>query len=977
MVSWSISRPHAGLLGSAFLKEEPFQHKTDIAREDWEEAVSGSKTLEKRFKRLPRLARKETYAHKTLIAPFVYGKAYHVTSNATKQERDALQRALSLLQKDLSSSTTELRSKDNRIKETAKAVDALLRRAQTKAGQYISRFGVVHWASLRYDSPAHELMILKAFEGCRVRQDDPRILRPANWTHERIELMCPPWPLLRYELKERVRELRAKFDAASDRLEHVRDTWLPAAQKVENSSTNADKGIKEGYARARLDDLAQVMSEIGATAKSVENDPLNNVSTNATINTYSAILKSDGNGSKADAFRTSAQLLMAQATDRLDADFKRAAELASLDAVVASRNTTAARRGALLADSKGYALHRPSEEKLRDLNSAESALHTAQKELDKASEVLEEALAAAAVVQVSAPALEREDIETLQKRYDDAVKEDQEANELLNALDPSNDMASVASSAKAAADQLVLSLAHRVERDAVDAVLQARKLSEQLREPGKKPSLHCPSELPARQGVEARLVEVDSVIVLPPAGPGGEARWVAYVPCSVDYEHRAWFPLAEGFAMGLAVLNGRTHVAFGESSGGSLWPGKRADFSQAEGAWLHRRVVTDVVETEPDLIVSLPVHVNGKEYVLDVYEGEDHRLKIADFCKVHMGDSSCINSLTERFLDEADPDASVREADRAAAEEEAQRLEAERLEAERLAAERIEADRLEAEHLEAERRERERLEAERAAAASPKVLVSLPIQVGDAEHTLTVLEGEDPMQKLFQFCGQHMGTEAAACVEQLTQHVVVAGGGAEPEAEPEAPKGVLVSLPIKVDDDREFVFTLLEGEDPLAKVLAFCQAHMAGDPSCSEQLGPAVVAQAAQAGAAPPEPEPAKLLVSLPIRIDDDREFTFTLLEGEDAMQKIVAFCSASMGGDPSCIEQLKQHVTAQGGMAPEPEPARPLLSLPIRVDDGREIAFELYEGEDPMQKLKAFCQHYMGADATSCIKQMTPHVNV
>ena len=60
-----------------------------------------------------------------------------------------------------------------------------------------------------------------------------------------------------------------------------------------------------------------------------------------------------------------------------------------------------------------------------------------------------------------------------------------------------------------------------------------------------------------------------------------------------------------------------------------------------------------------------------------------------------------------------------------------------------------------------------------------------------------------------------------------------------------------------------------------------------------------------------------------------------------------------------------------------EPAPARPLLSLPIRVDDGREIAFELYEGEDPGQKLKAFCQHYMGADATSCIKQMTPHVNV
>ena len=960
------------MLGSAFLKEEPFQHKADIAREEWEEAVGGSKTLELRFKKLPRLARKETYAHKTLIAPFVYGKAYHVTSNATKKEREALQRALTLLGKDLTSSHTELRSKDNRVKETAKAVDALLRRAQTKAGQYISRFGVVHWASLRYDSPAHELMVLKAFEGCRVKQDDPRILRPANWTQERIELMCPPWPLLRYELKMRVAELRAKFDAASDRLEHVRDTWLPAAQKVENSSTNADAGIKEGYARARLDDLANTMSEIGSTAKSVENDPLNNVSTNATINTYSEILKSDGNGSKADAFRTSAQLLMAQATDRLDADFKRAAELASLDAVVASRNTTAARRGALLADSKGYALHRPSEEKLRDLNSAESALHTAQKELDTASEVLEEALAAAAVVQVSAPALEREDIETLQKRYDDAVKEDEEARELLHALDPSHDMAAVASSAKTAADQLVLSLSHRVERDAVDAVLQARKLSEQLREPGKKPSLHCPSELPPRVGVEARLVEVDSVVVLPPAGPGGEARWVAYVPCAQSYDYKSWFDLAQGFAMGLAVLNGKTHVAFGESSGGSLWPGRTVDFSEAEGAWLHRRVATEFVETEPDLIVSLPVHVNGKEYFLDVFEKEDHRLKIADFCKVHMGNNECIRSLTARFLAEADPDSSRREADRLEAEE-AERLareEAERLEAAR-EAERLEAERAAAERVEAERVAAARAEADRAARQAPKVLVSLPINVGDAEHTLEVLAGEDPMQKLFEFCGKHMGTNAAACVDQLTHHVIKEGGGAEPEPEPPAqPKGVLVSLPIKVDDDREFTFTLLEGEDAMAKVQAFCQAHMGGEASCVEQLAPAVAAQA-------PAPEPAEPLVSLPIRLDDGREFIFTLLEGEDPMQKIVAFCSASMGGDASCIEQLKRHVTAQGGMAPEPAPARPLLSLPIRVDDGREIAFELYEGEDPAQKLKAFCQHYMGADATSCIKQMTPHVNV
>ena len=82
--------------------------------------------------------------------------------------------------------------------------------------------------------------------------------------------------------------------------------------------------------------------------------------------------------------------------------------------------------------------------------------------------MLEEALAAAAVVQVSAPALERRTwnvTKALRRRR----QGDQEANELLHALDPSHDMVAVAASAKTAADQLVLSLSP-VERDVVDAV---------------------------------------------------------------------------------------------------------------------------------------------------------------------------------------------------------------------------------------------------------------------------------------------------------------------------------------------------------------------------------------------------------------------------------------------------------------------------------------------------------------------------
>ena len=70
--------------------------------------------------------------------------------------------------------------------------------------------------------------------------------------------------------------------------------------------------------------------------------------------------------------------------------------------------------------------------------------------------------------------------------------------------------------------------------------------------------------------------------------------------------------------MGLAVLNGHTHIAFGESEGGSLWPGRPRDFSGG-GRVVASTGRYDVVETAPELIVSLPVHVNGKEYFLDVF----------------------------------------------------------------------------------------------------------------------------------------------------------------------------------------------------------------------------------------------------------------------------------------------------------------------------------------------------------------------
>ena len=144
-----------------------------------------------------------------------------------------------------------------------------------------------------------------------------------------------------------------------------------------------------------------------------------------------------------------------------------------------------------------------------------------------------------------------------------------------------------------------------------------------------------------------------------------------------------------------------------------------------------------------------------------------------------------------------------------------------------------------------------------------------------------------------------------------------------------------------------------------------------------------------------PLPDPSALpdhgvLSEPPLPSSDDMERTFRRFAGA-ALALAGSFClwfalSTKLEADaehavtatwsPIAVK-LYQELPAADSESERAEVALRGPLLPIRVDDGREIAFELYEGEDPAQKLKAFCQHYMGADATSCIKQMTPHVNV
>ena len=49
-------------------------------------------------------------------------------------------------------------------------------------------------------------------------------------------------------------------------------------------------------------------------------------------------------------------------------------------------------------------------------------------------------------------------------------------------------------------------------------------------------------------------------------------------------------------------------------------------------------------------------------------------------------------------------------------------------------------------------------------------------------------------------------------------------------------------------------------------------------------------------------------------------------------------------------------------------------MSLPVTVDD-QEIYLQVFEGEDHMKKIEAFCMQYMADSSSSCVTQLTPHV--
>ena len=68
--------------GSAYLVDAaPFAHRAAVAAEELAEAEASFDAVDRRFERLPRLDRKETFGLRGLVAPFVYGRPDHATTD--------------------------------------------------------------------------------------------------------------------------------------------------------------------------------------------------------------------------------------------------------------------------------------------------------------------------------------------------------------------------------------------------------------------------------------------------------------------------------------------------------------------------------------------------------------------------------------------------------------------------------------------------------------------------------------------------------------------------------------------------------------------------------------------------------------------------------------------------------------------------------------------------------------------------------
>ena len=552
--------------GSAYLADAaPFAHRAAVAAEELAEAEASFDAVDRRFERLPRLDRKETFGLRGLVAPFVYGRPDHATTDC-EDCRKGLAEAASKLNKAL------LLDRDG-----GRVADDFVRTATSKATTYFSTYGAVDWNHKDVlDNPSkRHAAVARAFKdgACRVKGD-----ASSTVGEKRVDKLCAPWSALKHEMRGALRRLRGRAKATTATLAAL-GPWAAAAGRVGNAS--GDAAVVAAYAAAREAAARAARAAEFAHERTVDGAP-GFVPENGT-DAYGNLSASLGEA--ADRHRAVAQAL---ATD------PEARALASLDAAVAELNATLAREAALEADARAYVDARPSEKLLIAARDAENKLAHLAGEAKKAGFALQDALAAAAAANALGPPPSREDADALREAYRRSLAAHGAAAGALRAAEAAVG-ADVAADAHGAVAALAFALDRRVDAPSVAAAHRARQLAALLKTAEVAGS--CAPDVrdgapPPAAGAGARLVARRAAGVLSLAAPNAARRWVAALPCGFEVGPRAaWFGAAADAALGLAVLRGEAHVVAGPAPRGALrfWPGSPPDFAPADGAWLLRR----------------------------------------------------------------------------------------------------------------------------------------------------------------------------------------------------------------------------------------------------------------------------------------------------------------------------------------------------------------------------------------------------
>ena len=246
-----------------------------------------------------------------------------------------------------------------------------------------------------------------------------------------------------------------------------------------------------------------------------------------------------------------------------------------------------------------------------------------------------------------------------------------------------------------------------------------------------------------------------------------------------------------------------------------------------------------------------------------------------------------------------------------------------------------------------------------------ELMVSLEVNLSDQQAATVVLRrGEEAAAAASEFCARAQQDEA--CVAQI------AGALRERAAERLRPSARRVfSAPVEIDGEQR-AFEVLEGQHPMDAAILFCQAHASGNAGCAAQLAASVPASASAGATAPAaadkaaDPNLARAIARMDVNLDG-QSAAVVLRHGEEAEAVAREFC-ARAPQNVGCVAQIAGALREQAAQSLRPS-ARRVFRTSVEID-GAQRAFEVLEGQHPMDAAILFCQAHASGNA-GCAAQL------